>query len=226
VNKFYPGGAQPPASPGIVKKWQRNLAIVAAYEAGEKLDVIGSRFGISGVQASAIARAHGCPARQYQPKSGGGVVQNCSSILAEIVLEDRGYSSPCWIWQKRINFKGYGIVSHGDRSHGVHRVAYELFVGPIPEGLQLDHLCCVKACCNPVHLEPVTNAENARRSRGVRRWEFCKRGHRMDDDNRFINERNGIVLSSGCIICRDERRHKRARTKAVAEIVPEHEARV
>lgn len=74
-------------------------------------------------------------------------------------IEDRGHATPCWIWQKVLNDQGYALLSH----KRVHRVFYERSVGPIPAGYQLDHLCRVRACVNPAHMEPVTNAENTRR---------------------------------------------------------------
>lgn len=74
----------------------------------------------------------------------------------------------CWVWQGRVGLAGYGYVTtseFGDKRPRIaHRVSYRLFVGPIPEGLVLDHLCRVRRCINPAHLEPVTTAENNRRS--------------------------------------------------------------
>jgi hypothetical protein len=87
-------------------------------------------------------------------------------IAARIRVEDRGYSSPCWVWQRSLTEKGYGrgpVPGFAGNSR-VHRATYELYVGPIPEGLVIDHLCCVKACCNPDHLEAVTDEENRRRA--------------------------------------------------------------
>jgi len=75
-------------------------------------------------------------------------------------------SDTCWTWTGSRNGRGYGLfmVAPGSCVRA-HRFAYELLVGPIPDGLQLDHLCGVKACVNPSHLEPVTNEENSRRAR-------------------------------------------------------------
>jgi transcriptional regulator with XRE-family HTH domain len=75
----------------------------------------------------------------------------------------------CWIWLGRINGFGYGEIKCGERRLKAHRVSYEHHVGPIPEGLDLDHLCRVRPCVNPEHLEPVTRSENVRRGHQARR---------------------------------------------------------
>jgi len=80
------------------------------------------------------------------------------------VIEDRGHATPCWVWQWGKTSKGYGAARHRSRrQQSAHRWMYERYKGPIPQGLDLDHLCRVKACVNPDHLEPVLNAENVRR---------------------------------------------------------------
>lgn len=85
---------------------------------------------------------------------------------AYFVEEDRGYDTPCWIWQGARDGQGYGHVGRGGRWVRAHRRWYEDHVGPIPEGHDLDHLCRVKLCVRPDHMEPVTHAENVRRGRG------------------------------------------------------------
>jgi hypothetical protein len=76
--------------------------------------------------------------------------------------EDRGHSTPCWIWQKSINpVTGYGYEAKSRKS--AHRYMYEKHCGPIAPGLELDHLCGVHECCRPSHLEEVTHSENAKR---------------------------------------------------------------
>lgn len=76
----------------------------------------------------------------------------------------------CWEWTASRTLDGYGQIHIGpDRQMGYgHRVVYEMLVGPIPEGLQLDHLCRNRGCTRPDHLEPVTQAENLRRGRLAR----------------------------------------------------------
>lgn len=85
------------------------------------------------------------------------------------VLEDHGFSTPCWTYQGWLNRHGYGEIGIGGARRLMHRWAYETFVGSIPVGLQIDHLCRNRACSRPDHLEPVTQAENLRRGRESRK---------------------------------------------------------
>ena len=82
-------------------------------------------------------------------------------IMRRVVKDENG----CWNWQGAM-ICGYGTISVGAKGQGckrTHRAMYEVMVGPIPEGLDLDHLCHNTAFCNPAHLEPCTRAENLRR---------------------------------------------------------------
>lgn len=76
---------------------------------------------------------------------------------------DKGADDECWLWTASTDGHGYGQFWNGERRMPTHRWAYEQARGPIPEGLQLDHLCRVRRCVNPDHLEAVTQAENIRR---------------------------------------------------------------
>lgn len=81
----------------------------------------------------------------------------------------RDPDSGCWVWTGYRDKNGYGKIwmGHPDRSFMAHRVMYELIVGPIPTGLQIDHLCRNTSCVNPSHLEPVTAAVNTYRAESV-----------------------------------------------------------
>lgn len=87
--------------------------------------------------------------------------------------------SGCWLWTGTRQMTGYGRFPIGRGSVPAHRFAYEQLACPVPDGLELDHLCRVRNCVNPAHLEPVTRAENNRR-----RWAtytHCKNGHDLTD---------------------------------------------
>lgn len=75
------------------------------------------------------------------------------------IEEDRGYETPCWIWQRDWNDRGYGLVTGMD-SRLAHRAYWIKKNGPVPTGKELDHLCRVRPCVRPDHLEPVTHKEN------------------------------------------------------------------
>lgn len=75
--------------------------------------------------------------------------------------------TPCWCWLGRLNRNGYARGRWEGREPVMHRVTYELLIGPIPAGLILDHLCKVRRCINPEHLEPVTHRVNTLRGDAV-----------------------------------------------------------
>lgn len=110
-----------------------------------------------------------------------------SRIMRRVLVDvDTG----CWLWTGALNLWGYGVIGDGTREDNnslVHRAAYEEFVGPIPDGLDLDHLCRNRMCCNPDHLEPVTRAENVARGDRSTGWadelKTCKRGHPWVEEN-------------------------------------------
>jgi hypothetical protein len=91
-----------------------------------------------------------------------------------------------WLWIAGRHANGYGGIKVNGRYLKAHRVVYELLVGPIPDGLELDHLCRVRFCVNPSHLEPVTHLENVRRSPiGNGAKTHCPQGHLYDEANTY-----------------------------------------
>lgn len=87
----------------------------------------------------------------------------------------------CWEWQgPRQKAYGHGAVWNQGTTRPAYRVVYEHLVGPVPDGLELDHTCRNPPCCNPAHLEPVTHAENMRRgSQSFDSRTHCQRGHEL-----------------------------------------------
>jgi hypothetical protein len=81
--------------------------------------------------------------------------------------EDRGFDTPCWIWQLTLNQDGYARTYRRGTTLA-YKAYYERVHGPVPDGLQLDHLCCQRDCVNPYHLEAVTNIENTRRGKSTK----------------------------------------------------------
>lgn len=83
-------------------------------------------------------------------------------------------SGDCWLWTAGIDTRGYGTFRPtGGRMTKAHQWAYRELVGEVPVGLELDHLCRVRRCCNPSHLEPVTHAENVRRAPAKTHCDEC-----------------------------------------------------
>jgi hypothetical protein len=131
-----------------------------------------------------------------------------------VELPDRFWSmiSPlpytgCWIWTGSRYPVGYGKVHWQGKKQGAHRVVYTLLVGPIPDGLVIDHLCRVRACVNPQHLEAVTFRENVLRGESpsvvAGRTGYCKKGHRLGGDN--VHPSVAARGKQDCRTCGNER---------------------
>jgi hypothetical protein len=125
-------------------------------------------------------------------------------------------NSGCWLWEGCLSAGTYGSMLFDGRMQKTHRVAYQLFVGPVPEGMDLDHLCRTRICCNPDHLEPVTRAENLRRSPLMDRNSMrthCIRGHEFTPENTMTRP-NGWRTCRECM--RNHIRAWRARNAKAA----------
>lgn len=126
-------------------------------------------------------------------------------------------TNTCWLWTMRPAGEGYGQIKlESGRRQQAHRFAYELLVGPIPEGLQLDHLCRVRHCVNPAHLEPVTSRENVHRSPIApaalnARKTHCPHGHEYTDDNTYFS--GGKRICRACNIARAPTRRARVQER-------------
>jgi hypothetical protein len=127
--------------------------------------------------------------------------QSWERILSKIDIFD---AAGCWRWRASKNRSGYGQVGVARKLYLAHRVVYEYCIGPIPKGLELDHLCRTRACVNPFHLEPVTQRENCLRGESFAakhaRKTACPNGHPFD-----------AVDSRGQRICKQCQKAKRRR---------------
>jgi hypothetical protein len=125
----------------------------------------------------------------------------------------------CWEWRGQITTSGYG--ANGSRIAGekvAHRISYVLLVGPIPEGLQLDHLCRNRACVNPEHLEPVTARVNTMRSGAASainaRKTHCDHGHEFTPENTHM-QRSGGRIYRRCRACGRDKYHAYRRAACI-----------
>ena len=128
------------------------------------------------------------------------------------VSESRFYGdSPCWEWVGCIHpVTGYGQFKFGGHLSNPHRFAYSYFIGTIPTGLEVDHLCRTRHCCNPMHLEAVTVQEN--RKRRNMHQTYCKNGHPFTPDNTYLRN----TKTRACRMCNAIRqREQRERLKLV-----------
>jgi hypothetical protein len=137
---------------------------------------------------------------------------------SRIVVADDG----CWHWLGAKTWHGYGVVRwQGNENARVHRVIHELLVGVIPEGLQIDHLCRVRHCVNPAHMELVTSRENTMRGEGPTaansRKTHCSEGHEFTPENTIQRARGW----RGCVRCQrqaEARSYERRKARRLARL--------
>lgn len=119
----------------------------------------------------------------------------------------------CWTWLGGLNAQGYGQIMRDGKNVRTHRAVYELLVGPIPADLELDHLCRVRSCCNPDHLEPVSHKENVHRGTAGRffRAGTCSKGHSLKDAYSFPSNADRLICRT-CTNIRNAAREKKGST--------------
>lgn len=141
------------------------------------------------------------------------VVDPLAKILSNI---DVGF---CWEWNRKLNNRGYGVTNVNKKRWYVHRLMWTLMVGPIPDGMEIDHMCRNRACCNPEHLDLVTGQVNTLRgvspaSSHAKRDE-CSYGHEYTAETMHV-----VRGARRCRICerrRDKERYERKKARAASD---------
>lgn len=159
---------------------------------------------VGGLAAPAMLLAQ----RRRDTYTDPGEMERAMATLEERFWAKVEKSDGCWLWTGAKTTTGYGSVWLDGRSVKAHRVAYELLVGRIPDGLTIDHLCRVRLCVNPAHLEPVTNRENTLRSPQSEasvnaRKTHCPKGHPYEGRNLrvWVNKQRPTMVQRRCVMC-------------------------
>lgn len=158
------------------------------------------------------------------PSAPASVARGLDALPSSIARRVVGVG-PCWVWTGYVHPSGYAWARPPRGTRGaswfVHRFAYEAVNGPVPRGLVLDHLCRVRACIRPDHLEPVTSGENCRRGIGPAalnaRKTHCRRGHSLAGDNLLLwsdGRRRCAVCTRDWYAARDNARRQALRAGA------------
>ena len=139
-------------------------------------------FRPSTTWSTLLLRDAGSAPRRFDPST---------PLHEQVLIRSTGTPSSCWLFQGAHDDSGYGCVRFKQTNYRVHVVMYKAAFGDIPDGLHLDHLCRVRDCCNPDHLEAVTLTENSyARSRwvgnGLPRTTHCRRGHEWTEENTYL----------------------------------------
>lgn len=138
---------------------------------------------------------------KYKSAKGNTIEEKLYSRI-EISLENK-----CWNYIGSVDKDGYGMFRLYDKTYRTHRLSYLLFKGEIPQNYVIDHICSNRKCCNPDHLEAVTNSENIKRGDTGKNnhqslKEYCPKGHKYTPENTYINPKG----SRECMICKTANR--------------------
>lgn len=140
-----------------------------------------------------------------------------TGLPADMMRRIRMAEDGCWEWRGAKSGVGYGLYYRRRTRALVHRVVYEICRGPIPTGLQIDHLCRVRLCVNPAHMEAVTSRTNTMRGLGVTainaRRTHCPQGHEYTPENTYSY---GTKSGRHCRTCNNlwKRQGRRRQTSA------------
>ena len=137
-------------------------------------------------------------------------------------LEEHRLITPegCWLWTGHCGKGGYGQIGVGSRTDGtkrtawVHRVSFQLYIGPIPDDLLLDHLCRNRPCFNPLHLQPLTPQENIHRGLTGKIHDgstHCPNGHPWNTETTYIHPNGRWRRCRACMAA--DKRNQRLKTK-------------
>lgn len=187
------------------------------YETMRSAKKVGMEIDISPTTVVRVLKEEGVSIRALRGKT-------CLERFLDYAIVN---SDPeCWGWRGWINKRGYAYF-HRRREDGsfitckAYRWSYEHYVGPIPEGMEIDHLCRNTGCVNPAHLEPVTRRENVLRSpdtisgAAIRKTE-CKRGHPFDEENTAYNKHG----HRHCKTCQREATRRSVAKKKTESAIP------
>lgn len=140
-----------------------------------------------------------------------------------LTLEERFFSKvapasadECWLWTARLDEYGYGVFTVNSRPRRAHRIAWTILRGYLPDELTIDHLCRVRNCVNPYHMDPVTSRVNTMRAKGTIGRTTCINGHPYTEGSVYVNR--GIKYCRKCGSEHNKRYLARKRARVLADL--------